>query len=440
MTKQNLRRPLLETGNPGQEIDRLLEQRAEGYRQFKTLDTSTKDIETLVSDLVELITLEEQNNDWQKPVTSQFPVHFPGGKYRVSVGWNMLPHLDDYIPLSGQSIVITDTNVGPVYSQEIPADKVTVAVTLPAGEQHKSLQSIRDIYDQLLDAGIDRRGTIIALGGGVIGDMAGFAAATYMRGIRFIQCPTTVLSMVDASVGGKTGVDLPQGKNLVGAFKQPAAVVADLATLKTLPRSEVSGGMAEIVKHGIIASPQLLTRLSTIDWLVDDDNEQKLPGYQYEANGKFSAGHELHKLIVEAILIKRDVVESDPFESNQRKMLNLGHTFAHAIEQVSGYQVSHGNAVALGLVAAANLSARLSHCKVDFQQYIEEILIRLGLPIRIPSYLPIQSIISAMGNDKKISAGRLNFVLVRQAGDVFISDQASVSDISQTLESVRHND
>jgi 3-dehydroquinate synthetase len=145
-------------------------------------------------------------------------------------------------------------------------------------------------------------------------------------------------------------------------------------------------------------------------------------------------------LIVEAILIKRDVVESDPFESNQRKMLNLGHTFAHAIEQVSGYQVSHGNAVALGLVAAANLSARLSHCKVDFQQYIEEILIRLGLPIRIPSYLPIQSIISAMGNDKKISAGRLNFVLVRQAGDVFISDQASVSDISQTLESVRHND
>ncbi len=440
VVKQNLRRPLLETGNPHQEIDRLLEQRAEGYNQYKTFNTSAKDTETVVSELLDLIALEEQSNNWQQPATAKFPVHFPGGNYQVSVGWNILPHLEDYILLSDQSVVVTDSNVGPLYSQDILAAEATKIVTLPAGEKHKTLQSIRDIYDQLLDAGIDRRGTIIALGGGVVGDMAGFAAATYMRGIRFIQCPTTVLSMVDASVGGKTGVDLPQGKNLVGAFKQPAAVVADLATLKTLPKSEFSGGMAEIVKHGIIASPHLLTRLSTIDWFVDDDNEQKLPAYQYGANGKFSSGHEMHKLIVEAILIKRDIVESDPFESDMRMLLNLGHTFAHAIEQVSSYQVTHGQAVALGLVAATNLSARLGHCRVDFQQYIEEILIRLGLPIRIPSYLPTHSIIWAMGKDKKKTAGRLNFILVREAGDVFISNQATESDVTQTLDSVRNVD
>jgi len=436
-SKQNLHRPLLEMENPHLEIVRLLEQREEGYKQFTTFNTSSKNIESIVSDLLDLIVRKEQKNDVRQLVTSRFPVNFPGGKYHVSVGWNILPQLDGSTLDSGQSVVVTDSNVGPIYSQDILTGEISKIVTLPAGEKHKTLQSIREIYNQLLEAGIDRRGTIIALGGGVVGDMAGFAAATYMRGIRFIQCPTTVLSMVDASVGGKTGVDLPQGKNLVGAFKQPAAVVADLVTLDTLPISEYSGGMAEIVKHGIIASPSLLDRLSKIHWLVDANKEKRLLSNSVEANDKSSVGHVLQKLIVEAILIKRDVVESDPFEADKRRLLNLGHTFAHAIEQVSGYQVTHGQAVAIGLVAATNLSARLGHCKVEFQEYIEEILIRLGLPIRIPDYLPIQPIVSAMEKDKKKTAGKLNFVLVRDAGDVFISDQATEAEVTQTLIAIR---
>lgn len=273
-------------------------------------------------------------------------------------------------------------------------------ITVPAGEQHKNLETIRFIYDRLLAGGFDRKGTVVALGGGVVGDMAGFAAATFMRGVPFVQCPTTVLSMVDASVGGKVGVDLPQGKNLVGAFKQPQAVLADLATLSTLPLSEFRCGLAEVVKHGLLTRPDLLTRLA----------EQPLTAWLEPARQG-----ELQQLLADAIQVKQAVVERDPFEQGERAWLNLGHTFGHAIEQVSGYQITHGEGVAMGLVAAADLSARLGFCDPELSHEITRLLTHLGLPGRILAISP-EALYRAMQHDKKKAVAQLRFVLLQGVG------------------------
>ena len=338
------------------------------------------------------------------------PVTHPTGKYDVTIGEQLLPTIRTLANVKGSLAIVTDENVGPLYAAQL--GDAECVITLPAGEQYKTLASISIIYDQLLAAGFDRKGTIVGLGGGVIGDMAGFAAATYMRGVDFVQCPTSLLAMVDASVGAKTGVDLPQGKNLVGAFKQPTAVIADISTLKTLPPEELSSGMAEIIKHGLIANPELFQKLSTTTHQLSITNYQSL--------------------IHEAIQVKRDVVQEDPFEMGRRAVLNLGHTFGHAIEHVSGYAVRHGEGVAMGLVAAANLSARLEYCDPVLQTDIEAVLQLYNLPTRIPANLPLADLYSAMGNDKKKSAGKLRFILLRDVGEVFMTDE--VTETAHSLE------
>jgi 3-dehydroquinate synthase len=288
-------------------------------------------------------------------------------------------------------------------------------VTVPAGEANKTMDTVRTIYDQLFAAGLHSTATLVALGGGVVGDMTGFAAATYMRGINFVQCPTTQLAMVDASGGGKTGVDMPPGKNLVGAFKQPTAVLADLTTLQTLPPAEFTSGMAEVVKHALLVNNGLFQRLKSEDWSPAANLHSSISG--------------LHQLIPDAIQVKRDVVEEDPFEQGRRATLNLGHTFGHAIEQVSGYAVRHGEGVAMGLVAAANLSARLGECDPALQSRIETVLENVGLPTRIPAHLPPEALVQAMGSDKKKAAGVIRFVLIHDVGDVFVRgnvDKAAV--------------
>ncbi len=343
-----------------------------------------------------------------QPIT--LPVIHPTGKYDVIIGEKLLPTVRTLAMIDGPLAIVTDDNVGPLYTNQF--GDVDCVVTLPAGEKQKTLASINIIYDQLLAAGFDRKGTIIGLGGGVIGDMAGFAAATYMRGIDFVQCPTSLLAMVDASVGAKTGVDLPQGKNLVGAFKQPNAVIADISTLQTLPPEELASGMAEIIKHGLIANPKLFQKMSTVNYQL---------------------------LVHEAIQVKRDVVQEDPFEQGRRAVLNLGHTFGHAIEQVSGYAVRHGEGVAMGLVAAANLSARLEHCDPSLQTRIEAVLQQLDLPTRIPANLPLANLYKAMGSDKKKSAGRLRFILLRDVGDVFMTDEVGETAVMATLSQMRNN-
>ena len=347
----------------------------------------------------------------------------PNGQYDVIVGEALLDQLQRFVPAISTAAIVTDSNVGPLYAHTLS----TPIITIPAGEQHKNLATVRTIYDKMLTLGLDRKATIIALGGGVVGDITGFVAATYMRGIDFVQCPTTLLAMVDASVGGKTGVDLPQGKNLIGAFKQPLAVIADLATLQSLPEAEFASGMAEVVKHGLIAGGDLWQKLS--EWGHEGLHKQSQSLETQRPN--------LHSLIVEAIKVKQDVVISDPFEQGRRAILNLGHTFGHAIEQVSGYRLRHGEAVAIGLVAAANLSARLGSCAPELQTEIEGVLQSIPLPTRIPFDLDLEQVYGMMGSDKKKAAGKLRFVLPRSIGDIFVTSEADMRAVMATLSAVR---
>ncbi|HRA68722.1 MAG TPA: 3-dehydroquinate synthase, partial [Caldilinea sp.] len=281
----------------------------------------------------------------------------------------------------------------------------------PEGEEHKTLESVALLYDQFIAAGLDRQGLVMAVGGGVIGDMAGFAAASYLRGVPFVQAPTSLLAMVDASVGGKTGVDLPQGKNLVGAFKQPAAVLMDVAVFATLPSDEFRSGLAEVVKHGIIGAPQLFTQL-----------EEEGP-----AN--------LLQLVVDAVRVKVRVVETDPYEQGVRATLNLGHTFGHAIEQVSHYRMRHGEAVAVGMVAAANMAVALGRCDAALAARIHTLLTRLGLPVSVAGY-GVEEIHAAMAQDKKRLGKKLRFIIPQALGEVVMIDDPGDAVVRQAIQSV----
>jgi 3-dehydroquinate synthase len=349
------------------------------------------------------------------------PVESPNGRYNVIVGQQLLPKIRELAQLEGPVVVVTDSNVGRLYANQLDSAAPIDIISVPAGEYYKRLETVAFLYDQFLEASLDRQGTVVALGGGVVGDMAGFAAATYMRGVQFVQCPTSLLAMVDASVGGKTGVDLPQGKNLVGAFKQPTAVIADLDTLKTLPPEEFAAGMAEVIKAGLIGAPHLFAQLESSE----------------QAIHRQSPASTLSSMVVDTIKVKQEVVQADPFENSRRAVLNLGHTFGHAIEQVSGYRVSHGYGVAMGLVAAARLSAVLGHCNPSLEQRIERVLIKHQLPTRIPADLSSDAIIEAMSSDKKKSAGQIRFILIRAVGDVFISRDVPETAVLQSIKDLQ---
>ena len=346
-------------------------------------------------------------------------VTHPTGQYDVQVGADLLPRLAELAQIQGTLVLITDSNVGPLHASS--CGEVACLITIPAGEKYKTLATVQTIYDQLLAAGVDRQATVVALGGGVVGDVAGFVAATYMRGVDFVQCPTTLLAMVDASVGGKTGVDLPQGKNLVGAFKQPTAVLADINTLQTLPPVEFAAGMAEVVKHGLINDAELFGKLESGDWRLTNQ----------------SPISNLQSLVATAIKVKRDVVQEDPFERGRRATLNLGHTFGHAIEQVSGYQVRHGEGVAMGLVAAANLSARLGYCEASLQTRLEAVLEAQNLPARIPAAFDPKALYQMMFSDKKKEAGKLRFILLRNVGNCFVTEDVAETAVIEAITAVQ---
>ena len=405
LAKEPGRRPLLDGPDPLQRVRELLQQRESAYGRFPQIITRDKMPQQIVGEIQLLLDKEILN------------VTYPHGRYNVVVGSDLLPNVSQLSSIQGQLAIVTDSNVGPLYADR--CGQACCIVTIPAGEQHKTLATVRHIYDQLLAAGLDRQGTILALGGGVVGDVAGFVAATYLRGIDVVQCPTTLLAMVDASVGGKTGVDLPQGKNLIGAFKQPIGVFADLTSLITLPAEEFAAGMGEVIKAGLIANPALFERLET--------GPKLLPPHDLDDASTLAS------VVTDAIQVKRDVVQEDPFEKGRRAVLNLGHTFAHAIEQVSGYSVRHGEAVGMGLVAAAHLSALLGYCNKELQPRIEAALVNANLPARIPAKLPSTTLYRAMGSDKKKMAGRLHFVLLRDVGDVFVAGDVSKTAVIDAL-------
>jgi shikimate kinase/3-dehydroquinate synthase len=347
------------------------------------------------------------------------PVHAVFADLTVSLGERSYPitigrHLLDQ-PLFAQCIpgrrvaIVTNTIVAPLYLQRLTAmlesaGKQCLAIVLPDGEEEKNVDNLMRIFDALLEHKCDRKTTLIALGGGVIGDMAGFAAATYMRGVPFVQVPTTLLSQVDSSVGGKTAINHPLGKNMIGAFYQPQAVLADTATLATLPQRELSAGLAEVIKHGAIIDAVFF------DWL-----EQHMP--QLMAREDAALAH----VIQRSCEIKADVVRQDERESGLRAILNFGHTFGHAIEAGLGYgEWLHGEAVGCGMVMAANLSHRLGYLSAEDKSRITALVKAAGLPVVAPN-LGTERWLTLMEVDKKNAGGQIKFILLKPLGQAIIT-------------------
>ncbi|MCA0452728.1 MAG: 3-dehydroquinate synthase [Chloroflexi bacterium] len=329
-----------------------------------------------------------------------------GDDYDIHIGAGMLEQVSSFI--RGKAVIITNTTLAPLYGETLASRLPDAAVvTMLDGEQYKTLETVSQLYADLVAVGLDRSGTVIALGGGVVGDTAGFAAATYMRGVNLIQIPTSLLAMVDSSVGGKVGVDLPQGKNLVGAFKQPNAVLIDPDVLATLPDREWRCGMAELIKHGLLADEGLL---NPDLWTKDNAAE----------------------LVRRAVQVKVDVVQQDPYERGIRAHLNLGHTFAHAIERVTEYQWLHGEAVGVGLVAAVRLSAALGLCDSGLAEEVEDVVGNIGLPTRLGK-LDAEALYAAMGTDKKWQAGHSRFVLLKGMCQPVIAEDVRKETVIQIL-------
>ncbi|SPE21584.1 3-dehydroquinate synthase [Burkholderiales bacterium] len=332
-------------------------------------------------------------------------VNLAGRSYDILIGSGMLGRLGEFVsPLNPTSIHVVCTDVvAPLYAQAATEACRGIApthlCTIADGEAIKNLSTVSMVLDALASARADRRSVLVALGGGVVGDIAGFAASIYMRGIRFVQVPTTLLAQVDSSVGGKTGVNHPNGKNLIGSFHQPSVVVSDTATLQTLPAREVRAGLAEILKHGLLADRDYFDR--TVEALP------KLLVLEAAALAEAIAG---------SCEIKAAVVGRDERESGERALLNLGHTFGHAIEALTGYrQWLHGEAVACGLCLAADLSARLAMIGPDAVDRITAAVAHAGLPTRIAGISRVAAF-EAMRADKKALAGRIDFVLLERIG------------------------
>lgn len=321
-----------------------------------------------------------------------------------------------------QVMIVTNTVVAPLYLEALKAslgDGLDIReVILEDGEQTKHMASIGLIWDALLEAGFNRRCTLIALGGGVIGDMTGFAAACYQRGAAFIQVPTTLLSQVDSSVGGKTGVNHPRGKNMLGAFWQPRLVLIDTSSLRTLPQRELSAGMAEVIKYGLLWDESFLS------WL--EDNMQALMALDETLLGE---------AIRRSCAIKADVVAQDETEQGVRALLNLGHTFGHAIETDQGYGVwLHGEAVGTGMLMAAELSARMGWLSSADVERIAKVIGKAGLPLQAPEDMGVEDFLRHMRLDKKNVDGRLRLILLERIGRAVITEEAPAGLLADMLE------
>jgi 3-dehydroquinate synthase len=344
--------------------------------------------------------------------------------YPIHIGAGLLDHADLVLPYlkTRRGVIVTNEVVAPLYLERFEralcsAGATTRSIVLPDGEVHKDWPTLNGIFDGLLSGSADRGTTLIALGGGVIGDMTGFAAATYQRGVPFIQVPTTVLAQVDSSVGGKTAINHPLGKNMIGAFHQPRLVLADTETLNTLPDRELRAGLAEIIKYGLIRDADFLGWLeANVDALLARDQAA------------------LTHAIERSCRNKAEVVEADETEQGQRALLNLGHTFGHAIEAGLGYGTwLHGEAVAAGMVMAADLSHRLGWIARDDVKRIQQILRCVGLPVAGPE-LGAARYLEVMGHDKKVADGQLRLVLLKGIGKAVVSAAASDAEIRATID------
>lgn len=356
----------------------------------------------------------------------QLTVELGERSYPIFIGQGLLDKSELVTPyVAGEQVmIVTNDTVAPLYLERTKAlfssFKVSVTV-LPDGEQYKNLDTLNLIFDQLLEQKHSRKTTLVALGGGVVGDMAGFAAACYQRGVEFIQVPTTLLSQVDSSVGGKTGVNHQLGKNMIGAFHQPNAVIIDTDTLNTLPEREVAAGIAEVVKYGLIRD------LSFFEWL--EANMEKLT--------TLDSGAVSHAIEV-SCTCKAKVVSEDEREGGVRAILNLGHTFGHAIETHMGYgEWLHGEAVSAGMVMAADLSCRQGWLQAGDLDRIKKLLESAGLPTLSPSEISVDRFKELMAVDKKVIDGSIRLVLMDQLGNAFVTDDFDTTNFEATLSECR---
>ncbi|MCB1236823.1 MAG: 3-dehydroquinate synthase [Verrucomicrobiae bacterium] len=358
------------------------------------------------------------------------PIHIPlnlagGRRSDIHIGDGILGRLPERLAATGglrkRAALVSDTNVWPLHGERVAetlreAGYEVVPISVPAGEESKSMERATDICRQMLRAGLDRQSFLIALGGGVVGDLAGFAAAIFQRGIPCVQIPTTIVAQVDSSVGGKTGVNTPEGKNLLGAFHQPRLVVADVATLQTLPDREYNEGFAEVIKHAAIRDAALLERIET--------------------RGK--SREDLVPLIARNVAIKAAVVEEDERETTGiRALLNFGHTIGHGIENAAGYgRLLHGEAISLGLVAAARLSVEFSTLPEADAHRIIAALEAFDLPTRLDASSDREAILKALLRDKKFEEGKVRFVLLRALGDAFVSEDVDLPAIQEAVQTL----
>lgn len=346
--------------------------------------------------------------------------------YPIYIGEGLLGKTELLTPhIRGRQVmVVSNETVAPLYLEKTLyglRDFDCASVILPDGEEYKNLEIINRIFDALLEQRFDRQCTLVALGGGVVGDMTGFAAACYQRGVDFIQIPTTLLSQVDSSVGGKTGVNHPLGKNMIGAFHQPRCVLADTATLDTLEDRQLSAGIAEIIKYGLLGDSEFF------DWL--ETNMDPLMGRDNDA---------LVYAIERSCQNKADVVAADERESGKRALLNLGHTFGHAIEASAGYgKWLHGEAVGTGMLMAADLSMRMGWLDKAAVHRIEDIIDRAALPTRAPAYMDYGHFMDRMAVDKKVRAGKISFVLLKAIGQAVVTGDVDDSLLRETIEAHR---
>jgi 3-dehydroquinate synthase len=360
-------------------------------------------------------------------MTIELEVALAERSYPIRIGLGVLNQIAQLEPVRAASklVIVTNPTVqglhGAVLAQALASSgKKLVQTVLPDGEAHKDWDSLNQIFTELLAQQCDRKTLVLAFGGGVVGDMAGFAAACYMRGVPFIQIPTTLLAQVDSSVGGKTAINHPLGKNMIGAFYQPRAVLADVALLKTLPPRELRAGIAEVIKHALIADTQLLT------WL--EANMANLLAFDAAA---------LTHVVQRSCEIKAAVVNADETEQGLRAILNFGHTFGHALEAVLGYGVwLHGEAVGCGMVLASRLSQALGTLSAAQVERIEHLVLAAGLPIRVPGSASTQQLLDAMQVDKKNEGGAVRFVVLAELGAAHVQ-AAPLSLAAQIIEQTR---
>jgi len=448
-------RPLLDVTDLRAEVERLLEVRHEAYQAIPwQVDTTGLSLEAVAARVMQIATApgvileHSQGLLFQHGAESPcytLPVRYPGGGYAIHIGEGLLAHIGRAlraagVPEGGHVAIVSNPVVAPLYGAQVEealrsAGLRPFACAIPDGEQHKTLATVAGLYEQFLAGGLDRSGTVLALGGGVTGDVAGFAAASFMRGVRFVQVPTTLLAMVDASVGGKTGVDLPQGKNLVGAFKQPALVVVDPTVLATLPPEEIRSGLAEVIKDGVIGDPDLFAELEAgVHYTQRESHSAALRGLESDSAAlqglKIDNAH-----IARALGVKIEIVEKDPFEGGRRAVLNLGHTVGHALEKLSGFGLRHGEAVGIGIVAAARIAVKLNRADPSLPGRIAALLAAWGLPVQCPPF-DADAIWEAMAHDKKRQGRGLRWVLPRAIGAVEITEDVPPHIVNSVLGSM----